>query len=61
MTTTTPDDEDEDEEYNTPLFTFNCYMSRRLFVAITSALRFTLSNPPTFRDKFWEVRDMIAA
>jgi hypothetical protein len=58
-TTTTPDD-DEDEENDTPSFTFNRYMSRRRFVAITSALRFTSSTPPTFRDKFWEVREMIA-
>ena len=31
----------EDEENDTPLFTFNRYMSRRRFLAITSALRFT--------------------
>jgi len=59
QTTTTPDD--EDEENDTPSFTFNRYMSRRRFVAITSALRFTSLTPPTFRDKFWEVREMIAA
>ena len=51
----------EDEENDIPSFTFNRYMSRRRFIAITSALRFTSSVPPTFRDKFWEVRDMIAA
>jgi hypothetical protein len=60
-TTTTPDDNDEDEENDTPSFTFNRYMSWRRFLAITSALRFTSSNPLTFRDKFWEVRDLIAA
>jgi hypothetical protein len=61
MTTMTPDDDNEDKENDTPLFTFNRYMSRRRFIAITSALRFTLSNPSTFQDKFWEVWDMIAA
>ncbi len=59
-TTNTPDD-DEDEENDTPSFTFNRYMSRRRFVAITSALRFTSLIPPTFRDKVWEVREMIGA
>ena len=54
-------DYDEDEENDTPSFTFNRYMSRRWFVAITLALRFTSLNPPTFRDKFWEVREMIGA
>jgi hypothetical protein len=51
----------EDKENDTPSFTFNHYMSRWRFVAITSALRFTSSAPPTFRDKYWEVWDMIAA
>jgi len=51
----------EDEENDIPLFTFNRYMSRWRFAAITSALRFTSSIPPTFRDKYWQVRDMIAA
>ena len=45
----------------TSLFTFNCYMSRRRFLAITLALRFTSSTPLNFWDKFWEVREMIAA
>ena len=59
-TTNTPDN-DKDEENNIPSFTFNRYMPRRRFVAITSALRFTSSIPPTYRDKFWEVREMIGA
>ena len=42
----------EDEENDTPSFTFNRYMSRRHYLAITSVLRFTTSTPPTFRDKF---------
>ncbi len=52
----TTKDDDKDEENDTLSFTFNRYMSRRRFIAITSALRFTSSNPPSFQDKFWEVR-----
>ena len=48
-------DSSEDEENDTPSFTFKRYMSRRRFLAITSALRFTNKTPPTFRDKFWEI------
>jgi len=44
-----------------PSFTFNRYMSRRRYAAITSALRFTIKPPPTFRDKFWQIRDLISA
>ena len=29
------------------------------YLAITSALHFTNKTPPTFRDKFWEIRDLI--
>ena len=38
----------EDEENDMPSFTFNRYMSRRRYAAITSALRFTIKPPPTF-------------
>ena len=52
----------EDEENDMPSFTFNRYMSRRRYAAITSALRFTrIKPPPTFRDKFWQIRDLISA
>ena len=43
----------EDEENDMQLFTFNRYMLRRRYAAITSALRFTIKPPPSFRDKFW--------
>ena len=49
------------EENDIPLFSFNRYMSRRRYLAIMLALRFTLSPPPTFRDKFWQIQDMIFA
>jgi len=55
------EDRDEDDENDTPSFSFHRYMSRRRFVSITSAFRFTNAAPPNFRDKFWEVREMIAA
>ena len=57
----TTNNDKEDKENDTPSFTFNRYMSRRWFVAITLALRFMSSNPPIFWDKFWEVRNMTAA
>jgi hypothetical protein len=60
-TTTVAGDDSENEENNTPSFTFSRYMSRRRFLAITSALWFTASTPPTFRDKFWKIRDLIAS
>ena len=37
-----------------------CHLPRR-FLAITSALRLRASTPPTFCDKFWEFRDLIAS
>ncbi len=39
---------DEDEENDTPLFSFSQYMSQHCFLALTSALRFTESVPPNF-------------
>ncbi len=44
-----------------PLFTFNRYMSRRRYLAITSAVQFTTKPPPSFRDKFWQIWDLILA
>jgi len=38
----------EDKENDMPSFTFNRYMSRRHYLAITSALRFTTKPPPSF-------------
>jgi hypothetical protein len=60
-TTALTGNESEDEENDTPSFTFTRYMSRRRYLAITSALRFTAKPPPSFRDRFWQVREMIAA
>ena len=54
-------DDSEDEENNTPSFTINRYMPRRRFLAITLGLRFTVSTPLTFREKFWEIQDLIAS
>ncbi len=51
--------ESEDKGNSIPWFTFNRYMSRQRFLAITSALWFTLKQLPSFRDKFWQIRDLI--
>ena len=34
-------------------------MSRTIFEAITSALKYTYKPPPTYKDGFWEVRRLI--
>jgi hypothetical protein len=49
----------EDEENDMPSSTFNRYMSCRRCLAITSTLQFTTQPPPSFRDKFWQIRDLI--
>ena len=36
-------------------------MSRKRFEAILQALTYTDRQPPTFIDKFWEVRQMLEA
>ena len=38
----------------------NDYMSRKRFEDILNALRFTNQEPPAYRDRFWEVRQLIA-
>ncbi len=35
------------------------YMSLKQFKAITSCLVFTQDNPPAFRDKFWQIQEMV--
>jgi hypothetical protein len=54
-------DESEDKENDILLFSFKRYMSRQRYLTIMSALRFTQSPPPTFRDKFWQIREMVTA
>ena len=49
----------EDEENDMPSFTFNRYMSCRRYLAMPSALRFTTQPPPSLRDKFWQIWDLI--
>jgi hypothetical protein len=55
------DDVSEDAENNIPSFTFNQYMSLRHYLAIISALWFTTKPPPLFRDKFWQIWELISA
>ncbi len=54
-------DESEDDENDVLSFTFNRYMSRQCYLAITLALQFTLSPPPTFWDRFWQIWEMVSA
>ena len=42
-------------------YRLNEWMSRNRFNAILGALTFTNVKPPTYRDKFWEVRQMLDA
>jgi hypothetical protein len=46
-------------EENPCPYNFKRYMTRRRFRMITEHLRFTDVTPPTFKDKFWQVRQMI--
>ena len=46
------------ERHGAPL-RLNQYMTGRRFEMITNALHFTDKSAPTFKDKFWEVRQMI--
>jgi hypothetical protein len=58
-TATRMGNESEDKANDISLFTFNQYMLRRHFLAITSELRLTLKQPPLFQDKFWKIWDLI--
>ena len=42
-------------------YNFKEYMHKRRFFAITKCLTFTDAIPPAYRDKFWQVRQMIRA
>ena len=49
------------DEFSEAPFRVSHYMSRKRFDKILSALRFAKSNPPTYIDRFWEVRELIDA
>jgi hypothetical protein len=42
-------------------YNFKEYMHKRRFFAITKCPTFTDAIPPAYRDKFWQVRQMIRA
>jgi hypothetical protein len=42
-------------------YNFKGYMSKRRFMAITKCLIFTDAISPAYRDKFWQVKQMIRA
>ena len=50
-----------DEQDDPCPYRLGAYMSRARFDAITKHLTFTNVNPPSYRDRFWEVRQMIKA
>ena len=39
----------------------NMYMSRKRFESILFSLSFTMSSPPSYLDRFWQIRDLINA
>ena len=43
------------------LLRLGSFMSRKWFEAILKALAITARQPPAFRDRFWEVREMLEA
>jgi hypothetical protein len=49
------------DSFEGPPVRLNNYMTRNRFYDITSCLAFTLPNPPIFKDRFWEVRDLLIA
>jgi hypothetical protein len=51
----------EEEENDMPSCTFIRYMSRWHYLAMILALWFTTQPPPSFRVKFWQIRDLILA
>ena len=50
-----------DQEADGCPYNFRAFMTQRRFKAISRNLSYTDANPPTFVDKFWEVRQMIKA
>jgi hypothetical protein len=50
-----------DPEGNSAPYDLGQYMSKNRFNCITRELRFTSASAPSYRDRFWEVREMIAA
>ncbi len=52
---------DYDERTNACPYNLTDKMSKKRFDEITRELRFTNLNPPAYRDRFWEVRQVIQA
>ena len=50
-----------DKEANPLPYLLEKFMSKRLFNAINSELRFTNANPPPYVDKFWKTLQMVKA
>jgi hypothetical protein len=50
-----------DQRENHCAYRFNPYMSKQQFYIIMRELRLTGRLPPCFADKFWQVRELVAA
>ena len=48
-------------EFSEAPFRVSQYMSRRRFDKILAAIRYPKSDPPSYKDRFWEVRELIDA
>lgn len=53
--------EEYNQERNNCPYNIKPFMSRRRFDLITRSLSYTDANPPTYRDKYWQVRQMLHA
>ena len=42
-------------------FDFSTYMSKKRFKQLTSAFTLRMGDPPSYRDRFWNIREMIGA
>ena len=49
------------DEYSDAPFRLTKYMSRKRFNQVLSAMRYTDKDPPSYKDRFFEVRQMLDA
>ena len=49
------------DEFSEAPFRVSHYMSRRRFDQILNGIRYSKSDPPPYKDRFWEVREIIQA
>ena len=49
------------DELNVSPFQVSHYMSRRRFDKMLTAIRYSKSDPPPYKDRLWEVKNLIQA